>query len=548
MRAKAGSEIHGTADLGQSFPAFAAFANEASGVLSFPILYGPEDGITWFRGEVARTVTWGGNPTKAMQQDGETLLPRTSFAAWSSMVQGQSAPWDDADLEVARELRRLVMNAMLRQAEMQSQLANLRHYDALTGLPNRRLLQERLAARAESPAPAEASMIFLDLDRFKAVNDSLGHAAGDDLLVQVAERLVQHVPAEHLVVRLGGDEFVALCEHTGPEEAQRIAHEVVCAFRNPFILAGKPYRLTTSVGVAAAGKDRSDDMLRSADVAMYAAKREGGNQAITFDSRLQEISSSRFGVEQDLYEALERGEFELHFQPLLRIDSGAIFSFEALVRWRSPSRGFVSPNDFIPLAEETGLIVPIGAWVMREALRRVREWRDQFGVPITMSVNVSGQQVARSQFASEVAAALAEANLPPAALIIEVTESILAQNAAVEHLTVVRSSGVRVAVDDFGTGYSSLAYLKRLPVDELKVDKLFVDQIGSDAGARSLMGIVVQLGHLLGLDVVAEGVETEQQWLELKKMGCDAAQGIWMSKPLPQEEAEMLLATTLVSS
>jgi EAL domain-containing protein (putative c-di-GMP-specific phosphodiesterase class I) len=286
--------------------------------------------------------------------------------------------------------------------------------------------------------------------------------------------------------------------------------------------------------------------MRSADIAMYAAKRRGGNQAIAFDRGLQEASVSRLEIEQDLYEALERGEFELFYQPLVRISSGEIFSFEALLRWRSPTRGLVSPDDFIPLAEQTGLIVPIGAWVLCEALRQISEWRDQFGRGITVSVNVSAQQTARTDFPDEIAARLAEAKLPPSALIVEVTESILAQDVAVAHLETVRRTGVRVAVDDFGTGFSSLSYLQRLPVDELKIDKLFVDQIGRDKLATGMMRIIIQLGHLLGLDVVAEGVETERQWLELEALGCDAAQGYWMSKPVPAAAAVLLLGTALV--
>jgi diguanylate cyclase (GGDEF)-like protein len=545
VRAHAGTEVFATPELGKLQPEFASLAADASGVLSLPILYGPEDGITWFRGEVAHSVTWGGNPDKAMELDGDRLSPRKSFAAWRSLVQGQSVAWNDVDLQIACELRRLVMSATLRHVETQARLANLRHYDALTNLPNRRLLQERLASRAAQSVVSDVMMIFLDLDRFKAVNDSLGHSVGDELLVRVAERLVEHVPARHLIARLGGDEFVVLCEETTFEEAQELANYLVDQFRTPFTLAGKPYRLSTSVGVAASTHG-GDDIMRSADIAMYAAKRRGGNQAIAFDHGLQDASVSRLEIEQDLYEALERGEFELLYQPLVRMRSGEVFSFEALLRWNSPTRGLVSPNDFIPLAEETGLIVPIGAWVLREALRQIREWRERFGREITVSVNVSAQQTAQADFPNEIAARLAEAELPPSALIVEVTESILAQDVAVAHLGTVRRTGVRVAVDDFGTGYSSLGYLQRLPVDELKIDKLFVDQIGRDERATGMMRIVIQLGHLLGLDVVAEGVETERQWIELEALGCDAAQGYWMSKPLSAGAAGPLLRTALV--
>ncbi|WP_140884289.1 bifunctional diguanylate cyclase/phosphodiesterase [Muricoccus nepalensis] len=537
MRARHGGEAAATNALGTIAPELGPLSGVAGGALVLPILHGPDDFIVWFRDQVAQTVTWGGNPEKPVESEAGRLTPRKSFAAWQSVVQGQCQPWKEVDLELAKDLRRLVTTAMLRNLETQTKLAGLRHYDALTGLPNRRLLEERLAARRADKDASPATMIFLDLDRFKTVNDSLGHAAGDDLLVQVANRLVESVASHHLVARIGGDEFVVLCENAPLAAGQEIAEAVIAAFRAPFQLAGRPYRLSTSVGVAQAGLGQPDHMLRSADSAMYAAKREGGNRAVTFDSSLHEAALQKLEIEQDLHQALERGEFEAHYQPLAALPSGEIVGFEALLRWRHPERGLVSPADFVPLAEETGLISPIGAQVLRQALCQVRAWREISGRGLFVSVNVSACQAARPDFPAEIAAALAEAGLPGEALLLEVTESIVAQSVAIGHLEAVRRTGVRIAIDDFGTGYSSLAYLQTLPVDELKIDKMFVSQLGRDTRSSTVTQALIQLAHALSLTVIAEGVEDERQWAELRSLGCDAAQGYWISRPVPVAQA-----------
>jgi diguanylate cyclase (GGDEF)-like protein len=541
MRARCAGDGVGTEALASGDPDFADLADTASGAFTMPILHNPEDAITWFRPEVARTVTWGGNPDKAVEQDPVTgrLSPRKSFAAWQSLLKGHALPWRDIDLAVAQDLRRLITTALLRQTE--SQLAHLSHYDELTNLPNRRLLQERLATAENSPRTTGA-LIFLDLDRFKTVNDSLGHAVGDELLIQVANRLVQTVSTRHLVARIGGDEFVVLCDDATLEEAQGVADDIVAAFRSPFLLSGKPFRTTASVGIAPASSSGTEDPMRAADAAMYAAKRKGGNRAVTFESPLHEAVLSRLEIEQDLFQALERSEFELHYQPLVRIRDRSVFGFEALLRWHHPVRGMVPPNDFVRLAEENDLIVPIGTWVMQEALRQVRIWRERYGDDLVVSVNVSAQQTARPDFPGTVAAALAAAGVPSAALLIEVTESILMQDAAVAHLEAVRATGVRIAVDDFGTGYSSLAYLQKLPVDEIKIDKLFVDQLGEDVRQTAFMGALVHLAHTLDLKVIAEGVEREGQWDHLRGLFCDGAQGYLISRPVPAAEAERFLA------
>ncbi len=540
MRSRFDGETLATHCLGVDLPAFASVSDVASGVLTLPILNNPEDAITWFRPAVAQTLKWGGDPGKAMDEASGRLSPRKSFAAWVNEVKGQALPWTAVDLQIAQELRRIIDLAMLSDMETQARLAHLRHYDALTGLPNRRFLEERLASRAAAVAARDA-MIFLDLDRFKTVNDSLGHAVGDELLVGVAKRLVENVPEPHQVVRLGGDEFVVICEDAPMTTVQAIADRIITAFCEPFELAGRPYRMTTSIGVATAGSDQLADLMQAADTAMYAAKRKGGNQAVTFDSHLHDSAAHRLELEQDLYLALERREFELHYQPLVSVQTGQVYAFEALLRWRHPTRGLVPPGDFIPLAEENGQIVPIGSWVMQEALRQLHIWRTSHRQDLLMSVNVSSQQVSRPEFSQEVTDVLASTGLPPSALLLEVTESILMLDVAVAHLHALREQGIQIAVDDFGTGYSSLAYLQTLPVDAIKIDRLFLRQVGIDARQTAFMGVLIEMGRTLDLKVIAEGVEREDQWQLLQEQGCHGAQGFWLGRPVPSSEAEHLL-------
>ncbi len=441
-------------------------------------------------------------------------------------------PWSPVDLEIAQELRRVVTNALLHHAE--AQLAHLSNHDVLTSLPNRRFLENLLRTL---PAGTPTSLVFLGLDRFKTVNDSLGHAVGDALLVQVARRLEDSVPPNSCVARTGGDEFVVLCGGSSVGQAETIAERLLEALRTPFLLEGRPYRATASVGIALG---EPEGLLRSADSAMYAAKRAGGNQAVRFESRHHEAVVRRLEIEQDLFQALDREEFYLEFQPLVRVRDSGLLGLEALLRWRHPRRGLISPAEFIPLAEETGLIAPIGAWVLREALRRLADWR-RIDRALYVSVNVSGQQVARPDFVPTVLGALDAEGVPPASLLLETTESVLLQDTVVSRLEEVRARGVRIAIDDFGTGYSSLAYLGRLPVDVLKIDRSFLAQVGQDRRRTEFFDAVVRLAETLGLIVLAEGVEQEGQWQHLRALRCHAAQGFWLSRPLPAKEVEARL-------
>ncbi len=428
-------------------------------------------------------------------------------------------------------------------------------HDPLTGLANRALLLDRLGHALDRAERTEACVaaLFLDLDDFKVVNDSLGHDAGDELLVEAAERLGSCLRPEDTIARLGGDEFVVLLEDVhGRGEATEAATRIAEALREPFLLgAHEEAFVSVSIGVALAsgGEDRTgsspDDLLRRADVAMYEAKRKGKAHHAVFDLGMDARALERLRLGADLRRAVERGEFRVRYQPEVELSTGRIVGFEALVRWEHPKQGLVSPARFIPVAEETGLIVPIGRWILEEACRRAKEWREgrPNGPPLAMSVNLSARQFAHPDLARDVARALGESGLDPGCLILEITESVLMEDApsTIDTLGELKALGVGIAVDDFGTGYSSLAYLRRFPVDYLKVDRSFVADLGEAPDDTVLVSGIVDLAHALGLSVVAEGVETEGQLGMLRGMGCELAQGFHFARPMPGEEAGVLL-------
>ncbi len=323
------------------------------------------------------------------------------------------------------------------------------------------------------------------------------------------------------------------CDNPLPVDPEELAEGLLQALRAPFLLDGRPYRATASLGIASGGS--RDGLLRSADAAMHAAKRAGGNGAVRFERRLHEVVVRRLEIEQDLFQALDRGELDLEFQPLVRVRDGGLLGLEALMRWRHPRHGSVPPGEFIPLAEETALILPMGAWALEQALDRLAAWR-RLEPSLYMSVNVSVHQLTRPDFPDTVRRALGRAGLPPDALLVETTESVLMQDAAVVRLGELRAGGTRIAIDDFGTGYSSLAYLERLPVDILKIDRSFLAAVGEDRRRTDFFDAVVRLAETLGLEVVAEGVEQEAQWQHLRALRCQGAQGFWLSRPLPAAE------------
>jgi diguanylate cyclase (GGDEF)-like protein len=431
---------------------------------------------------------------------------------------------------------------------LESQLTHQATHDPLTGLPNRTLLLDRIGqalARARRDRN-HCAALFLDLDRFKEINDALGHASGDQLLVAVAARLRPAMREEDTLARLGGDEFVALLENvTEVGEAARTATRLACALRAPLTIDGQDLRIGVNIGIVISGPEHESatDLLRDADIAMYRAKTAGGADYAIFDPTMQAALMARVALERDLHLALERGEFVLHYQPIVNLSTGRIEKVEALVRWQHPTRGLLPPGAFISLAEETGLIVPLGRWVLNAACRQARSWQ-LAGTPVAMAVNLTAREFQNAELAAEVATALATVDLAPQWLHLEITETLAMRDAdaTVATLTALRALGVQTSIDDFGTGYSSLAYLKRLPVNTLKIDKSFIDDLAADTADAAIIETIIALSHILGLLVLAEGVETAQQANRLTALGCNLAQGYYFTRPLPAEELAPRLA------
>ncbi len=433
----------------------------------------------------------------------------------------------------------------LRAEEMLKHQAN---HDALTGLPNRNLLADRIGqgiARAHRDRRIMATM-FLDLDDFKMVNDTLGHRAGDQLLQQVGERLSRCVRDGDTVARLGGDEFVVLLnDQPSKESVTHAVHRILAAIGQPLNVEGHEIITSSSMGISLypSDGDNGDELLMHADTAMYQAKAGGRGNFRFFSAEMNIELSQRMKVEAGLRKALERDEFVLHYQPRIGLRSGRIEGVEALLRWNSPDVGLIAPGRFIPVAEDSGLIVPIGQWVLRAACRQLCDWHARGASKITVSVNISPRQFKRSELVETIERTLAETGLEPKYLEIEVTESLVMENAEdfVARLNALKALGVEISVDDFGTGYSSLNYLKRFPVDRLKIDQSFVRDITADRDDATIVKAIVRLGHSLGLRVTAEGVETGEQLEFLRACRCDQAQGFFFSRPLPANELEPLL-------
>jgi diguanylate cyclase (GGDEF)-like protein/PAS domain S-box-containing protein len=424
----------------------------------------------------------------------------------------------------------------------EARIEHMAHHDFLTGLSNRFLLTDRfsqVAANAERN-DTRFALLFIDLDRFKNVNDTLGHTIGDQLLCDVAQRLAHAVRNTDTISRQGGDEFIVLLnEIESPDTAAQVARKLMQVLGEPFQLGGHQITVTPSIGIAVSPEDGTDldSLLKHADLAMYDAKQQGRNNYQFFRREMNARSLEMLLMESDLRQALRKGEFELHYQPQLAFGSPRPVGVEALLRWRHPERGLVSPADFIPIAEETGLIVPIGQWVLETACRQTALWRAGEWPEMRVAVNLSAAQFRQPGLITLTRQAMQAAGLPPQALELEVTESILMSDAEATAATLneLSAMGVTLAIDDFGTGYSSLAYLKRFPVDTLKVDRSFVHNIGTDEEGAAICSAIIGLAHSLHLEVVAEGVETQEQYDWLARAGCHYVQGYLTGRPAPAE-------------
>jgi diguanylate cyclase (GGDEF)-like protein/PAS domain S-box-containing protein len=416
-------------------------------------------------------------------------------------------------------------------------------HDGLTGLPNRAMFGQllNLAIETAKRYDRKFAVLFIDLDRFKVINDTLGHEAGDVLLREMAARLRECLRASDVVARLGGDEFVVLLQEVkDPAQVSVVARNILSAVMKPVVILGQECRVTASIGVCMHPEAGQDDqaVMKNADMAMYLAKEEGKNNYQFFSGKMKAHSIERLALETNLRRALEAEEFSLAYQAKVNFRTGAITGVEALLRWNNPQLGSVAPSQFIPLAEETGLIVPIGKWVLRTACEQNMEWQSQ-GLPaLRMSVNLSMRQLNDEGLVREIEAVLRDTGMDPGLLELEVTESMIMHNAerAVKVLTAIKALGVRLAIDDFGTGYSSLAHLKRFPIDTLKVDRSFIREIPQDAEDRAIAEAIIAMGKTLSLTVVAEGVETPEQQAFLSERACDEMQGYYFSTPIPASD------------
>src|SRR5712692_7914053 len=471
------------------------------------------------------------------------LAERERAEAEKARAEAERERAEQAERHV-EELNRHIVEQERIGTQLQESKDHFRHaafHDALTNLPNRTLLAENLKfviERAKQHEDYQFAVLFLDLDRFKNVNDSLGHSIGDQLLIAMARRLEGCIREVDMVARLGGDEFAILLDGIpGSNEATNMAKRIQEKLQSPFNLSGHEVFTTTSIGIAlsSTGYDHPENMLRDADTAMYRAKAQGKACYEVFDKGMHANAVYLLQMENDLRRALEREEFCVYYQPIVSLDNGQLAGFEALVRWNHPERGFVNPADFVPLAEDTGLIVPIGFWILKRACQQLAQWQWQSPAnrQLCMSVNVSGKQVAQPDLVGQIRRVLQETHVDARHLKLEITESAVMENAemAAQLLKRLKDLGVQLSIDDFGTGYSSLGYLHRFPVDTLKIDRSFIGRIGEASENIEIVRTIISLADNMGMDVVAEGVETLGQLAQLRKLKCGYGQGYLFARP-----------------
>ncbi len=461
--------------------------------------------------------------------DTDMALEAVQFGAQDYLVKGQG----DGNL-LARAL-----HYAIDRKHTEERLAYLAHYDTLTGLPNRILFNDRLAATLRHAERHKdlAVLMFLDVDHFKDINDTLGHSAGDTLLQDVAKRLRGCIREEDTIARLGGDEFTIILQGIHHRtDAANVAVKMLDSLEQPFVINDEEVFVTISIGIASypnCGRD-AETLIRNADTALYRAKSDGRNKYKFFETEMNAIVSARMKKTNDLRHAVQRDEFRLYYQPLIETTTGNVFGMEALLRWQHPDKGLLAADEFVPLLEETGLIIPVGEWVLQTACRQSYSWQ-QAGLPsIYMSVNLSARQFHKHDLVARVAATLQENRLDPHMLQLEITESVLMDDTStvVHTLEQMRRLGVRLAIDDFGTGYSSLSYLKQYPFDTLKFDRSFVQDMTTSKEGASIVAAVINLGHSINMSVLAEGVESQQQLSMLQENNCDQYQGFLAAQPM----------------
>jgi diguanylate cyclase (GGDEF)-like protein/PAS domain S-box-containing protein len=474
---------------------------------------------------------------------GELINRRRDSSEYTEYV--MISPVRGADGKISNYLS--IKENITDKKQAEARISQLAHFDMLTGLPNQSLLKDRVgqALRLAQRAGSQLAVLFLDIDHFKNINDTLGHRIGDELLIQLATRLKSLVREEDTLSRMGGDEFILVLPGTDADGAAHVASKVLETVTQTCYIEQYELVVTPSIGIAMYPGDGLDfdRLYQNADVAMYRAKREGRNNFCFFTTEMQQRSARRLQLENALRHALDRNQFELHYQPQLSLQDGRVVGAEALLRWQHPELGSISPAEFIPVAEESGLILSIGEWVLRTAVQQAKSWMDGGQAPITIAVNLSAVQFRQAQLPELVMQILEQAGLPPEYIELELTESVAmdAPLAAIEVMDDLHARGIRMSIDDFGTGYSSLSYLRKFKVNKLKVDQSFVRDITEDAESRAIVTAIITLASSMGFQTIAEGVETAGQLAFLRLQGCDLVQGYYFSKPLavPQFEAFM---------
>jgi diguanylate cyclase (GGDEF)-like protein len=457
-------------------------------------------------------------------------------------LEKQAAELSQTNLRLQEEVKERVRS--------EEQIQYLAYHDGLTSLPNRSLFSKLLnhGISQAHRRKKELAVLFIDLDRFKNINDTLGHDAGDTLLKEIGQRLKQCLRDSDTVARLGGDEFVVLLEELDDQKhVSVVAHKIQTSLVMPFATLGQEFHVTASIGISTYPTDGEDEqtLMKNADIAMYRAKEEGKNNFQFYSKELNEHSLERLTMESNLRRALERNEFRLHYQPKIDLRSGQITGVEALLRWQHPDLGMVAPAQFITMAEETGLIVPIGKWVLQTACRQNKAWQDQ-GLPrLSMAVNLSARQFSDENLLQDITSIVKESEMDPTLLELEITESMLMLNVekAIRTLDALNEMGIRLAIDDFGTGYSSLSTLKRFPINSIKVDRSFIRDLPGGADDQSITEAIIAMGRTLSMTVIAEGVETKEQADYLRAQSCDEYQGFYFKKAMPADELAMLLQT-----